>query len=62
MLENMKKINKQVTDWQINQVRLAGKQAQTTLTNTISAWEQTVETAAALRQDLLDNTKSTTGK
>ena len=62
MLENMKKINKQVTDWQINQVRLAGKQAQTTLTNTISAWEQTGETAAALQQDLLDNTKSTTGK
>ncbi len=62
MLENMKKINKQVTDWQINQVRLAGKQAQTTLTNTISAWEQTVETAAALQHDLLDNTKSTTGK
>ncbi len=62
MLENMKKINKQVTDWQINQVRLAGKQAQTTLTNTISAWEQTVETTAALQQDLLDNTKATTSK
>jgi hypothetical protein len=62
MLENMKKLNKQVTDWQINQVRLAGKQAQTTLTNTLSAWEQTVETSAALQQDLLNNTKATTTK
>ncbi len=62
MLENMKKINKSVTDWQINQVRLAGKQAQTTLTNTLSAWEQTVETSAALQQDLLNNTKATTTK
>ena len=62
MLENMKKLNKQVTDWQINQVRLAGKQAQTTLTNTISAWEQTVEASAALQQDLLNNTKAPTTK
>ena len=62
MLENMKKVTKQVTDWQINQVRLAGKQAQSTLANTVSAWEQTIEAAAAVQQDLLQNTKTTTTK
>ncbi len=58
MMDAVKSFNKTMTDWQISQIRIAGKQAQTTLGNTMSAWEHTVETAAALQQQVLDNVKT----
>jgi hypothetical protein len=64
MYDTIKSMNKTMTDWQVSQIRLAGKQAQSTLTNTMSAWEHTVETMGSLQQDMLntDVTKTATKK
>ena len=57
MLDNLKSLNKRTTDWQIAQIKLAGKTAQATLNHSLTAWESTADLAAAAQQDWMDALK-----
>lgn len=62
MFDTVKTLNKRVSDWQIQQVKLANKATADSVTHTLGAFEASLEAYAAMQQEWLTALDTTTAK